>query len=78
MHDIKYFFSIKLIRQSEEGAKQFSRKEPITESITENHYFSKSRGNTMHPPLGRHINPGFDIDNKNLFYSFYVDSNFMH
>jgi hypothetical protein len=42
MHDIKYFFSIKLIRQSR-GQKKFSG-EQITKSITEKHYFSKSKG----------------------------------
>jgi hypothetical protein len=38
MHGIKYFFSIKITRQSR-GAKKFSRGQ-----ITEKHYFSKFRG----------------------------------
>jgi hypothetical protein len=37
MHDIKYFFSMKLIRQFK-GAKKNYRGQ-----ITEKHYFSKSR-----------------------------------
>jgi hypothetical protein len=41
MHDIKYFFSIKLIRQSRGGG--------ITEGITEKYCFSKSSGGSCPP-----------------------------
>jgi hypothetical protein len=59
MHDIKYFFSKKLIRQFGEGGKQIFRGGQITENITEKHCFSKSMRRqlplwiTMHPPLGK-------------------------
>jgi hypothetical protein len=43
MHDIKYFFSIKIIRQFRGGKKIF-RDRQITENIIEKYYFSKFRG----------------------------------
>jgi hypothetical protein len=45
MHDIKYFFSIKIIRQFREGKKKFQGGQ-ITKNITEKYYFSKSRRDT--------------------------------
>jgi hypothetical protein len=50
MHDIKYFFSIKLIRQSRGGKKKIQGGQ-ITESITEKYYFSKSRGAVVPPGI---------------------------
>jgi hypothetical protein len=43
MHDIKFFFSIKIIRQSRRRHKKFQR-EQIIKNITEKYYFSKFRG----------------------------------
>jgi hypothetical protein len=48
-------FSIKIIRQSRRGQKKFMGGK-ITESITENYYFSKYRGGTC-PPGPHWIRP---------------------
>jgi hypothetical protein len=53
MQDIKFFFSIKIIKQS--GGQQIFPGGQITENITKNHYFSKSKGvapqTLLDPPL---------------------------
>jgi hypothetical protein len=55
MHNIKYFFSIKIIRQFR-GAKKNSRGGQIIENITEKYYFLKFKGDScpwfqLDPPL---------------------------
>jgi hypothetical protein len=53
MHDIKYFFSIKIIRQSRGGRGQ------ITENIIEKYYFLKSIG--VAAPLDPHGSAPDDV-----------------
>jgi hypothetical protein len=45
MHDIKYFFSIEIIRQFRWGKKKIQKRQ-ITESIIKKYYFSKFRRGT--------------------------------
>jgi hypothetical protein len=49
MHGIKFFFSIKIIRQFRGGKKNFQGVR--AENITENHYFLKSRGARAPPRI---------------------------
>jgi hypothetical protein len=52
MHDIKYFFSIKIIRQFKERQKKIQKKQ-INKIITEKYYFSKyTRRGSCPGPIG--------------------------
>jgi hypothetical protein len=58
MHDIKYFFSIKLIRQFRGGKKNFQRGDKLLKALPKNTDFQNSEGSCpwhkLGPPLVHH------------------------